>query len=254
MSEPLCETDYLAERVIIIVGMHRSGTSALAGSLEETTGLYLGHVVRTCPDNPKGWCENPLIFMTNDSILRENGGSVVAPPDICRWSSQHQLMRDTIIDSFRGHSFWGFKDPRTLFTLEGWRQVLPHAELIGIFRHPRLVCESLERRDRRMVGQSASMWLKYNRRLLAWKRRLGFPLLSFDDLEISFEQQIQALIQFMNLPQKSLAPKFFETRYRHTDIRRSSAFSGEILDTYAELVAAHRATWRDVPVAAASFA
>jgi len=42
---------------VAILGMHRSGTSCLAGSLQEL-GLYLGEVYDQNPHNPRGNREN----------------------------------------------------------------------------------------------------------------------------------------------------------------------------------------------------
>ena len=53
------EYDELADtQPIVILGMHRSGTSCLAGCLEEL-GLHLGTVITSAPHNKKGNRENP---------------------------------------------------------------------------------------------------------------------------------------------------------------------------------------------------
>lgn len=224
--------------------MHRSGTSALTGTLEET-GIYLGHVVRTTPDNPKGYCENPTVFLMHENLLRVNGGSATTPPEVCRWHTVHELIRDTIVDSFRGHPLWGFKDPRTLFTLDGWLRVLPHAQLIGIFRHPTLVAASLKRRDQRTdEGDAMQTWVKYNRKLLHWHNRYEFPLISFDDLDICFEQQLEILSKQLELP---CVPKlnYYERRFRHiTESNRVFTLPPDVGSIYEALISRWKASYR----------
>jgi len=89
-------------------------------------------VLRSVPFNPKGICENPVVFMMHEHLLAANGGSWMRPPAQVVWRPIHALMRDTVIDSFSSQPFWGFKDPRTVYTLKGWLEAIPQAELVGI--------------------------------------------------------------------------------------------------------------------------
>ena len=68
-----------AGQSILILGMHRSGTSCLAGSLQEA-GLYLGEVNTTAPHNAKGNRESRTIVALHDGLLQANGGAWDAPP------------------------------------------------------------------------------------------------------------------------------------------------------------------------------
>ena len=54
-----------------MLGMHRSGTSALAGALH-LTGFDLGqNIMPPADENPKGFFENQHIVDLNDRILEE---------------------------------------------------------------------------------------------------------------------------------------------------------------------------------------
>ena len=68
-----------AQRSVVILGMHRSGTSVLAGSLQEA-GLVLGDVVTQAPHNKKGNRENRAIMFMQEDLLQSNGGSWDNPP------------------------------------------------------------------------------------------------------------------------------------------------------------------------------
>ncbi len=67
-------------RVITILGMHRSGTSALAGSLQ-AAGLELGDV-RTEGEtfNQKGNREPSELIALHEDVLITNGGAWHLPP------------------------------------------------------------------------------------------------------------------------------------------------------------------------------
>ena len=76
-------------RVVSIVGMHRSGTSCLAGTLEEA-GLHLGNVITEAPHNAKGNRENRSIMDLHEELLVHSGGSWDRPPDRLSWSDAHR--------------------------------------------------------------------------------------------------------------------------------------------------------------------
>ena len=90
----------MQQRIIVILGMHRSGTSCLAGTLQEA-GLYLGEVHTENPFNRKGNRENPSIMALHEDILAHSEGSWHQPPAGCHWLQQHIARRDTIIASYR---------------------------------------------------------------------------------------------------------------------------------------------------------
>jgi len=48
--------------------------------------------------------------------------------------------------NFHSSRLWGFKDPRTLLTLDGWLEALPEVSLAATFRHPLSVAGSLQER------------------------------------------------------------------------------------------------------------
>lgn len=167
------------QTVICVLGMHRSGTSCLAGTLEEA-GIYLGDVSRRNRHNPKGNRENSRIIALHDDLLAQCDGSWDRPPQHVRWSEHHRRICNEIIQGYAGVRRWGFKDPRTLLTLPGWLELLPRMRLVGIFRHPRLVAVSLQKRNGFTIEQGLQLWTHYNERLMEYHEQYRFPLISFD--------------------------------------------------------------------------
>ncbi|MEM1412165.1 MAG: sulfotransferase family protein [Pseudomonadota bacterium] len=187
------------KRVIAILGMHRSGTSCLTGSLQQA-GLFLGDHHAWNPYNLKGNRENQGFVDLNDAVLAANGASWDHPPDPVSWPGELQVRAQDLLRAHADHPVFGFKDPRTLLVLEGWKTLVPDLELIGIFRHPCAVAESLRRRSRKPALESMALWTTYNRILLrAWERS-PFPLLCFDDDEATFKAAIRHASQFLSLP------------------------------------------------------
>lgn len=201
-------------RVICIVGMHRSGTSALTGALQEA-GLSLGSVSTWNQFNQKGNREHPAINQLNDRILSDNGGTWEQPPAAVHWQREHREQRDAIIAGFAGTGVWGFKDPRTLLTLAGWREALPDADFVGSFRNPGAVALSLASRNGFSVEQGLSLWERYNEKLLDLFVVRPFPLVSFDLPADDIVQSTRRAIEMLGLAAAATATPFFDERLRH---------------------------------------
>ncbi|HUI06645.1 MAG TPA: hypothetical protein VL486_06535 [Verrucomicrobiae bacterium] len=164
---------------VFVLGMHRSGTSCLAGALE-ACGLFLGDVSRANPYNERGNHELPSVVTLHEEILRSNGGSWSAPPPrISVNSAQQQAIRD-VAAKLSAHAPCGLKEPRMLLFVEHWLDVAGPGKMVASFRHPGAVAQSLARRDQMPEAQAHELWLRYNRRLIELHRQHGFPLLEFD--------------------------------------------------------------------------
>lgn len=207
-------TTGLQQRVICIMGMHRSGTSCLAGSLEEA-GVYLGEVQRKNPFNLKGNCEHLKIMELHDDLFATNGGSWDNPPQKVEWTAKHKELRDRIISEYAAVPLWGFKDPRALFALDGWLEALPGMTLVGTSRHPLAVARSLERRNKFPLEKGFQIWAAYNRRLLECYARQPFPVISFDLPEDAYRQKLTTLLPLLGLPAPPEKFAFFEADLRH---------------------------------------
>ena len=205
-----------ASRTVVVLGMHRSGTSLLTGTLQEA-GLVLGDVVHAAPHNRKGNRESIPIQILHEDLLERAGGSWDQPPEAVKWARVHVALRDQIIARFQGQPVWGFKDPRTLFCLEGWLDALPELQLVGIVRHPESVARSLQARNGFPLERGLQLWLHYNRRLQRWLEYRPAPLLHFDDDLDRFRFQASALIRQLDLPlQRSAADlKFADASLQH---------------------------------------
>lgn len=154
---------------IIILGMHRSGTTMIADLLQKL-GLYLGWVLQ---ENSEA-----LFFVErNERIMNACGGSWEQPTVVepllndpaMRKQATRVLLED--LSSFRFISYlgpekmkylggprkfdfpWGWKDPRNTYLLPLWLDLFPDAKLIHIYRHGIDVAASLNVRETRSVKQ-----------------------------------------------------------------------------------------------------
>jgi hypothetical protein len=145
---------------IIIIGMHRSGTSMLVRILEEL-GVFMG---------AKKEENNEAIFFLrlNEWILRQANATWDNPSNYSFLDEAIKTKISLLIrlylrslrrfeflgiwKSFRYRSIeeidflWGWKDPRNTFTIDIWLKIFPAAKILHIYRNPIDVAVSLKKR------------------------------------------------------------------------------------------------------------
>lgn len=223
--------DARPERVVAVLGMHRSGTSAFVGSLQQR-GLFLGAHNRQNRHNPRGNRENRRVLGLNEAVLGDSGGSWREPPAAIEWSAERLDEARAILAEYSGRPLWGFKDPRTLLTLEGWERLLPDIELVGIFRHPASVARSLASRPNLPVTDPLRLWTTYNERLLALHSRRPFPVVSFDDEAAVLERNFARVAEALGL--EAAGESFFTEDLRSGDVQ-PGALPAPVAALYEEL-------------------
>jgi hypothetical protein len=199
--------------------MHRSGTSWLAGSLQEL-GLEMGEVSTRDPHNAKGNRESPVLMEIHEGVLKDNEGSWKRPPKKSRWSEPRRAALAAHIADMdrRFPGGWGFKDPRALLVLDEWLRQTPQLARVGIFRHPLAVHRSLAARsDRFDEGRSVELWCAYNERLVAEHRRTKFPVVQFDVSADELFHGLSLVAQHLELPQAQRGSAFFDPSLVHND-------------------------------------
>ena len=165
---------------VAILGMHRSGTSCLAGTLE-SHGLALGDVSHQSPHNKKGNKENKAFRQLNESILQHSGGCWDSPPASIKWTVDHSAERDRLLQEQSSVPIWGFKDPRTVLTFEFWREAMPQLAVVATFRNPVSVVRSLTARAALLPKSSPQiLWVAYNKQLLDIIDRTNASVVCFD--------------------------------------------------------------------------
>lgn len=206
--------DARPQRVIAVLGMHRSGTSCLAGSLEQQ-GLFLGEVNTSAPFNRRGNRERFDVMDLQGDILEASGGSWSSPPAVVQWQPEHVERAQRILAEHAGEPVWGFKDPRTLLTFDGWRQLVPALEAVGIFRHPLRVAQSLQSRNDLALEAGLALWSAYNERLVEIHRRQPLPIVNFDEEPATLEAKLREAGGAVGLDPAPAGEPFFTDELRN---------------------------------------
>lgn len=224
--------------VVLVVGMHRSGTSALSGALA-ALGVDFGadeELVSAGPDNPKGFFERVSVVELNDRLLAGRGWSwdvipASAGPQFSPWSSFVSFGRDLVSALPKGTTV-GLKDPRFCLTMPFWRHVLlDRCIVIRIVRDPAEVIWSLMLRDGKSATQSAALLRAYDRWLEEYLDGLPVANCRYEDLVDEPEQTLLSLhsalraiapeMAQLDENQLEAASKFVEPLLRRTSVPHS---------------------------------
>src|SRR5580693_690775 len=185
--------------VLVVTGMHRSGTSFLA-SLLHRSGCWMGEAwLPADAHNRHGYFEDLDFLNLNRRML---AATVPADrPGHADWGWTEDMDASGVdagrLDSFvaeadalvarrrlrtasaehtggAGPGCWGWKDPRTSVLLDFWDVRLPEARYVFVYRSPWDVADSIQRLGAAVFLRDPEfayrIWHHYNRVLLAFAR------------------------------------------------------------------------------------
>ena len=159
-------------KCLIVLGMHRSGTSALSGALT-IAGLNPGkQLFNPEEDNPKGNFENARITKLNESILAElfaRWNDTLLIPDNWwsyeRFVAYSQKINQIIMEEIKDGQSILIKDPRLSILLPLYLDVLKELNLNPAFvicvRNPYEIAASLKKRNHLSQEKSLLLWMDY---------------------------------------------------------------------------------------------
>lgn len=182
---------------IIIIGMHRSGTTMITSMLEKA-GLYVGH--------RKEVNEEALFFYKLNNWIFKICHARADLPHNLRYLNPvtkkiliqsltyhlHSIRRISFlgIDKFFAYKDlrnldipWGWKDPKNTFTYDIWREIFPEAKIIHIYRNPIDSVSSFITRDLDVKNEYRLTWKKKVKRLflLSYRFHPNFRLFSLEE-------------------------------------------------------------------------
>ena len=217
---------------ILILGMHRSGTSFLA-QLMQSLGVYIGDdLVGPQKGNLRGHFESrPLLEFHQQLIAsRDKSERKAFDLDMLVQDALSQELTDeereaaeSLIADIQRPDAWGWKEPRTCLFLKLWLELLPEARTLVVYRHPLEVQQSMLRRSHWDLAlfqdQAIRSYVIYNEALLAnaatgyvFNANAGFQQLPklADDLRAHFD-----------LPEGGELPQFHADEFQTLQVSRA---------------------------------
>lgn len=171
----------MAEPPLLVVGMHRSGTSMVGGMLS-AAGVSLGEeLIPADGANARGYFEDAAVVDFHGRLFREllpaddgphrdwgvTRAHAAEPEALLTWLEPARALASRLAPE---SGAWGFKDPRTTLALPLWEAALPDARYLLVYRFPWEVADSMQRGGavefQRDPGYAFHAWEAYNERLL----------------------------------------------------------------------------------------
>ncbi|AGW15243.1 sulfotransferase family protein, partial [Megalodesulfovibrio gigas] len=178
---------------LLVLSMHRSGASALAGCLH-LLGFNLGPSLKPADENnEQGYWENEDLVLIHEILLRQLGCSwdmIGSQPagwlESAAGHKARQNLQALLERSFPPGTPWAVKDPLLCPLMPLWTSVLEQRGerpgLIVLVRHPEEVAASLARRDKMDIRKGLLLWLAYNREAFAACRDRPHVVITYDQL------------------------------------------------------------------------
>lgn len=178
---------------LVVLGMHRSGTSALARCLNIIGAEMPNNVMPSTPFNKKGHWEPERLVALHDEIFakmrsrwddwRQFDFTALSQEDQIHYKS---ALRGMIAEEYRDASTIVLKDPRISKLVPLYDNLLPSLKFspkyIISIRNPLEVAGSLKRRDNIITAYSSLVWLRYILDAEYFTRRKARVFTSYDRL------------------------------------------------------------------------
>ena len=242
----------MKQKAIIVIGMHRSGTSAVSGLLDEL-GVFMGKNLFAPQENvnEKGFFENAKVVDINDSLFDALLGSWDDPfssnfdlkyPDA--YSEFELTTKKFISKEYDSYDLWGMKDPRTSLHLPFWDKVITGCNTspcyLMMLRNPIEVVASIVKRDQFSTKKALILWINYTLSSYLFCASKSLYILNFENLLASPESvMIDICKKFdIDMPNKK-GSTFIEAKLRNHVNNSDAVKKDELMmiayDLYTEL-------------------
>ncbi len=199
--------------VYVVLGMSRTGTSAIARSLQ-AMGITLGSkLIAADSRNPKGFYEDKdVLYKINRGISRVIGNQwlrvdsletrrLLESPRLQQFKSAAiQLVHDRLTSAMD----WGFKDPRTDMLLPFWRVVLAEAGVderyIIAVRNPLATAYSTQKFIGIDISAGLLLWLQHMIAVVDGTKGRKRTIIAYETLMQSPQKQVERLHKHLSVP------------------------------------------------------
>lgn len=214
---------------VFVLGMHRCGTSLVAGLLK-TLGVDFGPDSDLMPPtqfNAKGFFEHVQLNGINVEIMVKFGGDWYAPPPLAPgWEDLPQLDEirkragERIQQFFGSSSLWGFKDPRTCITFPFWRKLLQDkVQVVIVGRNPIDSSRSLQDAQKILASEASDLWFRHMVAAFLGSHGLPRHVMLYEDALVNLHAELDRLASFLGITvtdqMRVEAMRFLDPNLRH---------------------------------------
>ena len=215
-----------------ILGMHRSGTSALGGVLS-ILGMEFGTDLMSANEgNPKGYFENNFIYKLNEKILFESNSSwddIYFDIDSIKRNDFEMYVgkaEEILINEFRYVEKFVIKDPRISLLFPIWEKACKNLgydiKIILPYRNPLEVAKSLQKRNNFSIEKGLLLWSKHVLEAEKFSRDYQHMSTTFSELIDEPVKTIKVLANFLDIDISKNTKKdvisFLDKKIKHNNI------------------------------------
>lgn len=197
-----------AKTALIVLGMHRSGTSSVAGALVLAGGAPPKHLMPAATDNPKGFWESSAIAEFNDRLLDLEGSNWHDWRSIrgaAIKGEQHLVSvgLSLLQEEFGDAATIVLKDPRMCRLFPFWRRLLEEAGyaivVVSPVRPPWEVAASLASRNNISHSNAFRLWMRHVLEAEKESRGLQRSFILWPEFISNWRRDLSALVQSTGL-------------------------------------------------------
>jgi len=240
---------------VVILGMHRSGTSTVT-RLVNMMGAFAGdeaELIGANAENPKGFWERRDVIELNDALLAHYGCSWF---DLEKWpyvtahaetfpTPAMSQQADTILTRMNTHPHWVMKDPRLCQTLGFWLPRLDAPCIIAVHRDPLEIALSLHTRNGFALHHGLLLWQYAATVMLYLSMHLPVLHVQYRDIlenPLETAARIHAYLQARGAEELRLPDPDAITQFIEPSLYRSRITNTD----HAELMSAHQMALNDM--------
>lgn len=229
------------KRLIVVLGMHRSGTSAVTRGLK-VLGVELGEKLIPAMDdvNAKGFWEEVDINNFNSDILDTlgfewNSLTSINASHVDYLRQQGFFLRAAeLLKSKVGDSpIFGFKDPRVAKLLPFWKEVFVHCQFdvsyVLAIRHPLSIAHSLSKRDGFEREHSYLLWLGHTLTSLSHSAGTKRVLVDYDLLMKNPAHELERIAKLVGLEVNPASLQDYQNEFLDQNLRHTSFQLNDLL-------------------------
>ena len=216
----------MPKQLVVILGMHRSGTSLIAKSIELFNYSLGDHLMPAGDDNPKGFWEDVDLVALNDKFLGSNLASWESPLYGDRLSAELALEFQNDAQKFLAHKLasrnrLAIKDPRMCVLMDFWSAQFARARVnvkyITVYRNPLDIAWSLAARDGMDIEHGLLLAYRYNR-LLAEFLGLDAFVVDYGEFIAEPRKQLKRIGAYLEAPADDNAVSEFVDNFVDPDL------------------------------------
>jgi hypothetical protein len=169
---------------VIVLGMHRSGTSLVASTLD-ALGVHMGDHLLMAGKSGKAHYEDWDFINLNTDILKAAGGQWDKPPNPHHLLDVEPQFRSEIahlLEKKNERELWGWKDPRTSLTIWLYRLHLWGVRYVVVQRNESDTITSLCKRGKNDRDFWREACLRYWRSLSAFLQDRIYCVVEYEEL------------------------------------------------------------------------